>query len=179
MKICVYCASSPSVKEELKEQAKIIGGFIAKNNHILVYGGATGGLMDSVAQAARDDGGQVIGVIPKLLVETGRESNLPSEQIVVEDMNARKAKLKEISDIFIVLPGGYGTLDEFYDTITSGQLGYFDKKIFLVNFKNYFEGTILQTKKMQHENLGYQNRKNNLIVTGDAEETITKIESLE
>jgi uncharacterized protein (TIGR00730 family) len=180
MKICVYCASSPFVKDEFKEQAKILGKFIAQNNHVLVYGGATGGLMDIIAQAVRDNGGQaIIGIIPQLLIESGKESSLPTEKIIVADMNARKAKLKEISDIFVVLPGGYGTLDEYYDTITSGQLGYFDKKIFLINFENYFEGTILQAKKMREENLGYENRKNNLIIIKNVEESIEKIKELE
>jgi uncharacterized protein (TIGR00730 family) len=173
MKICVYCASSPFVKDEFKAQAKILGEFIAKNNHVLVYGGTTGGLMDVIAQTVVDNKGQtIIGIIPKLLIDDGRESNLPTKKIIVTDMNERKAKLKEISDVFVVLPGGYGTLDEYYDTIASGQLGYFDKKIFLVNFENYFEGIILQRKKMCDENLEYKNSKNNLIIVSSVDGVI-------
>ena len=175
MKVCVYCASSPFASETLKNQASIIGKFIADYNHTLVYGGATGGLMDAVAEAVRKNGGEVIGVIPQLIVDSGRKSNLPTQLFVVKDMNERKAMLKDLSDVFVVLPGGFGTLDEFYDTITSGLLGYFDKKIYLVNYENFFEGVIIMLKNAMRENLGYCNRKNNLVITGNAEETIEKI----
>ncbi|MDR0828572.1 MAG: TIGR00730 family Rossman fold protein [Prevotellaceae bacterium] len=178
MKICVYCASSPLASETLKNQAVIIGEFIAKNGHTLVYGGATGGLMDAVAQAASDNGGEIIGIIPQLIIENGRKSDLPTQLFVVKDMNERKAMLKEISDIFVVLPGGFGTLDEFYDTITSGVLGYFDKKIYLVNYENFYEGVILLIKNMIKENLGYCNRKNNLVITESAEDTVEKINNI-
>ena len=172
MKICVYCASSPLASETLKNQATVIGEFIAENNHTLVYGGATGGLMDAVAEAVSQRNGEIIGIIPQLIIDNGRKSNLPTELIVVKDMNERKAKLKEISDVFVVLPGGFGTLDEFYDTITSGLLGYFDKKIYLVNYDNFFEGVIIMLKNAIRENLGYCNRKNNLIITESAEKTV-------
>ena len=179
MKVCVYCASSPLASETLRNQAGIIGKFIAENGHTLVYGGATGGLMDATAEAVRENGGEVIGVIPELIIENGRKSDLPTELIIVKDMNERKAVLKELADIFVVLPGGFGTLDEFYDTITSGSLGYFDKKIFLVNYENFFEGVIMLIKNAQKENLGYSNRKTNLVITKDAEETVEQLKKYE
>jgi uncharacterized protein (TIGR00730 family) len=163
------------VSETLKNQAVIIGKFIAENGHTLVYGGATGGLMDAVAQSTRKNGGEVIGIVPEVIVENGRKSDLPTQLFVVKDINERKAMLKEISDIFVVLPGGFGTLDEFYDTITSSLLGYYNKKIYLVNYENFYEGVILLIKNMTKENLGYVNRKNNLVITESAEDTIEKI----
>ncbi|MDR1543876.1 MAG: TIGR00730 family Rossman fold protein [Prevotellaceae bacterium] len=178
MKICVYCASSPLASKTLINQAVTVGNFIAESGNVLVYGGATGGLMDAVAEAAREKNGEVIGIIPQLIIDNGRKSGLPTELIIVKDMNERKAKLKEISDIFVVLPGGFGTLDEFYDTITSGSLGYFDKKIILVNYENFYEGVIIQIKNMIKENLGYMNRKNNLIIVENAEEAVEKLKEI-
>lgn len=172
MKICVYCASSPFAGKHLLNLATKLGEFIAENGHTLIYGGSTGGLMDAVAEAVSKHNGEIIGIIPQLIIDNGRKSDLPTELIVVKDMNERKAKLKEISDVFVVLPGGFGTLDEFYDTITSGALGYFDKKIYLVNYENFFEGVIMLIKNMIKENLGYNKRKNNLVITENIEETI-------
>jgi len=175
MKICVYCASSPFAGKHLLDLATKLGEFIAENGHTLVYGGSTGGLMDAVAEAVSQRNGEIIGIIPQLIIDNGRKSDLPTELIVVKDMNERKAKLKEISDVFVVLPGGLGTLDEFYDTITSGALGYYDKKIYMVNYENFFEGVKLLIKNMIKENLGYSSRKNNLIITESVEETIESI----
>ena len=112
MNICVYCSSSDQVCDEFKQLATEFGKWMAVKGHALVYGGATGGLMSAVAQGVADAGGDIIGIIPDCIVEKGRKSDLPTELFVVGDMAERKTMLKEYADVFVVFPGGFGTLDE-------------------------------------------------------------------
>ena len=117
MNICVFCASAPQTSEAFKAEARLIGNFIAEQGHTLVYGGATGGLMDAVAEAVHEGGGDIIGVVPQVIVDKGRKSTLPDQLYIVGDMSERKEMMKEFSDVFIVLPGGFGTFDEMCDAI--------------------------------------------------------------
>ena len=119
MNICVYCSSSDLVCDEFKQLATEFGKWMAKSGHTLVYGGATGGLMGAVAEAVANVEGDIVGIIPECIVEKGRKSDLPTELFVVGDMAERKTMLKEYADLFVVFPGGFGTLDELFDTISS------------------------------------------------------------
>ncbi len=156
MNICVFCASSPAVKEAFKSDAYALGSYIAQEGHILIYGGATGGLMDSVAQGCADSHGEIVGVIPEMIVEKGRQSDLAQQLFIVEDMNERKALMKEHADLFVVLPGGYGTLDELFDVVASKMVGYHDKPIIVLNKDDYYRGLILQIETMDKEHLGHK-----------------------
>ena len=156
MNICVFCASSSSVSEEYRKEAYNLGSFIAQQGHSLVYGGATGGLMDSVAQGCADSHGEIIGVIPQMILDKGRESALPHQLFVVEDMNERKALMKEYADLFVVLPGGYGTFDELFDVLASKIVGYHDKALLILNSNDYYGGLLLQIETMEKNHLGHQ-----------------------
>jgi uncharacterized protein (TIGR00730 family) len=141
MNIAVYCSSSNHIAEHYKQAAFELGEFIAKSGNTLVYGGATGGLMDAVAEGSFSKNGKIIGVIAQAIIRMKRQSSLPSELIVVETMSQRKDKMKELSDMFVVLPGSYGTLDEMLDVITSGIVGEHNKTLVIINqagFYNYF-----------------------------------------
>lgn len=171
MNICVYCSSSDQVRDEFKQQATEFGKWLADKNHTLVYGGATGGLMSAVAQGASDAGGDIVGIIPDCIIEKGRKSDLPTELFIVGDMAERKSMMKEYSDVFVVFPGGFGTLDEMFDTISSCMVGEHDKPTILYNPDNFWMGLLLQLDKILKEGLGYKiTRNGNLKVVDTLEE---------
>ena len=171
MNICVYCSSSDQVRDEFKQQATEFGNWLADKAHTLVYGGATGGLMSAVAQGASNAGGDIVGIIPDCIIEKGRKSDLPRELFIVGDMAERKSMMKEYSDVFVVFPGGFGTLDEMFDTISSCMVGEHDKPTILYNPDNFWMGLLLQLDKILKEGLGYKiTRNGNLKVVDTLEE---------
>jgi len=151
MNIAVFCSSSNRINKKYKELAFSLGNYIAQNNHVLVYGGATGGLMDAVADGAHDQNGEIIGVIPKSIIELNRQSAFPSQIIEVGNMSERKARMQSISDIFIVLPGSYGTMDEMMDVISAGIVGEHNKKIIVINQDGFYNHLLKQIELMQKE----------------------------
>jgi len=141
MNIAVYCSSSNNIADCYKAAAFSLGEFIAESGNVLVYGGGTGGLMDSVAEGAKSRDGRIIGVIPLSILRMKRLSSLPTELIEVKTLIERKERMQIISDVFVILEGGYGTLDEMLDVITAGIVGEHKKAVFLVNnngFYNHF-----------------------------------------
>ena len=160
MNSCVYCSSSDQVCDEFKQQANEFGKWLASKGHALVYGGATGGLMSAVAEGASESEGDIIGIIPECIVEKGRKSDLPTELFVVGDMAERKTMLKEYADVFVVLPGGFGTLDEMFDTISSCMVDEHDKPTILFNPDNFWTGLLLQFDKILKAGLGYKFTRN-------------------
>lgn len=151
MKIAVFCSSSNHISDHFKQLAFQLGEWIAANGNILVYGGATGGLMDSVAEGARSKNGEIIGVIPQAVIKMNRQSSLPTQLITVETMSERKAQMKELSDVFIVLPGSYGTLDEMLDIVVSGIVGEHKKKLIIVNQGGFYDYLLSQIDLMRSE----------------------------
>lgn len=151
MKIAVYCSSSNSIAENFKQAAFSFGKSLAKQGHTLVYGGATGGLMDATAEGFSSENGEIIGIIPEIILRSGRESKLPTQLIITADMSERKQKMREIADVFVVLPGGYGTLDEMFDVIAAGTVGEHKKPLFCVNEEGFFDDLLKQIEKMKQE----------------------------
>ena len=114
-----------------------------------MYGGATGGLMDAVAEGAADYRGEIIGVIPESIIRMNRLSKLPTQQIITADMGERKKRLKLESDAFVVLPGGYGTLDEMFDVIASGSVGEHRKPLICLNINGFYDSLIRLSEQMK------------------------------
>ena len=121
--ICVYCGSNSGRHPEYAEQAHAFGSEMARRGIALVYGGGKVGLMGVVADAVLAGGGKVIGVIPRQLVELEVAHPGLSELVVVETMHQRKTRMYELSDAFVALPGGFGTMDEMFEMLTWAQLG--------------------------------------------------------
>lgn len=151
MNIAVFCSSSNHIDVRYKKEAFLLGEMIAESGNTLVFGGATGGLMDSVAEGARSKNGEIIGVIPQAVIKMNRQSPLPTELIIVETMSERKAKMKEFSDVFIVLPGSYGTLDEMLDIVASGVVGEHKKQLIIVNQNGFYNNFLEQIEFMRSE----------------------------
>lgn len=137
-RICVFCGSSPGVDPAYAEAARELGRLIGENGHALVFGGGNVGLMGEVARAARNAGAPVIGVLPSFL--RGLEPPLKSaeELIVTPDLQQRKARMLALADAFVILPGGLGTLDEYFEVITTTQLRVHAKPIIVVDVTNYY-----------------------------------------
>ncbi|TRM11228.1 TIGR00730 family Rossman fold protein [Lentibacillus cibarius] len=138
-RLAVFCGSSDCVSDAYRQGAIRLGKELARKEITLVYGGASVGLMGAVANAVLENGGQAIGVIPELLKD--REMAHPdlTELYVVQSMHERKAKMTDLADGFIALPGGPGTLEEFMEIFTSAQLGVHQKPLGLLNTNHYYD----------------------------------------
>jgi uncharacterized protein (TIGR00730 family) len=137
--ICVYCASTPGKDPRLLDIARDFGRCLAKSGLQLVYGGVGIGLMGALADGALDAGGKVVGIIPEPLLALELAHPRLSELQVVADMHARKQLMAERADGFVVLPGGSGTMDEFFEIFTWAQLGFHHKPLAILNGHGYYE----------------------------------------
>ncbi len=137
--VCVYCGSSSGRRKDYAEAAAALAERLVKHNMNLVYGGASVGIMGEIADAVLDAGGQVIGVMPRALVEKEVQHDGLTELLVVDSMHERKLKMAEISDGFIAMPGGLGTLEELFEILTWAQLGFHQKPCALLNVASYYD----------------------------------------
>ena len=136
--VTVFCASSSVVDEKYFGAAREAGEKIAKRGWALVYGGGNIGLMGVLSRAAREHGGEVVGVIPRALLEAGFGDREVSELIVTEGLRDRKAIMDERGDAFLALPGGLGTLEEILEVLTLKQLGYHGKPVVVLDLDGYY-----------------------------------------
>ncbi|MFP4845785.1 TIGR00730 family Rossman fold protein [Winogradskyella sp. PE311] len=146
--ISVFCGSSEGNDSKIISEAYSLGATLAKQNIALVYGAAKIGIMGKVAQGAIDDDGKVIGIIPVFLKTKEIVHKGLTELIVTENMHDRKILMYEKSDGFIIIPGGFGTMDEFFEITTWGQLGLHTKPIGILNTNGYYDALIAQCKMM-------------------------------
>ena len=136
--LCVYCGSSSGNHPEYAEQARAFGAEMARRGIALVYGGGKVGLMGTVADAVLAAGGQAIGVIPRQLVELEVAHPGLTELQVVETMHQRKTRMYELSDAFVALPGGFGTMDEMFEMLTWAQLGLHRYPCAFLDVRDYY-----------------------------------------
>ena len=140
--VCVYCGSRPGENPAFADAARSVGTWIGQRGGQLVYGGGRSGLMGTVAEATRQAGGRVVGVIPQALVDKELANRLCDELHIVQTMHERKAMMAERSDTFLALPGGIGTFEELFEVWTWRQLGYHDKPIGLLNVAGYYDALL-------------------------------------
>jgi len=140
--LCVYCGSRPGNSPEFAAMARAVGTWIGLHDGQLVYGGGHNGLMGILADAALAAGARVIGVIPKALVEKEWAHTGCTELHIVENMHERKRIMAEHADAFLALPGGIGTLEEFFEVWTWRQLGYHDKPVGLLNMDGFYDSLL-------------------------------------
>ncbi|MGV8805518.1 MAG: LOG family protein [Polaromonas sp.] len=141
--LCVYCGSRSGNNPEFADLARQVGRWIGEHGGQLVYGGGRSGLMGILADAALDAGARVIGVIPKALVEKEYAHTGCTELHIVETMHERKRIMAEHADAFLALPGGIGTLEEFFEVWTWRQLGYHDKPVGLLNLNGFYDSLLV------------------------------------
>jgi uncharacterized protein (TIGR00730 family) len=141
-RVCVFSGSSPGADLAYRAAARDLGLRLAERGVEVVYGGASVGPMGAVADAALEEGGRVIGVIPQSLVDREVAHTGLSELVVVGSMHERKAVMAELSDAFVALPGGVGTLEELFEVYTWNQLGLHAKPLGLFDVRGYFDGLV-------------------------------------
>ena len=138
-RICVYCGSNPGRLPVYRESARELGHELAGRGLGLVYGGASVGVMGAVADGVLEKGGEAIGVIPRSLATRAVAHGGLKDLIVVSSMHERKARMAELSDGFIALPGGWGTFEELFEMLTWAQLGFHEKPCGMLNIASYYD----------------------------------------
>ena len=170
--ICVFCGSRSGGNPLYAAAAREVGAYLAHNNIQLVYGGGDVGLMGMLADSALEAGGEVSGVITRSLLEKEVGHQGLSELHIVETMHERKAKMVDLSDAFIALPGGFGTFDELFEVLTWRQLGIHDKPIGILNVEGYFDSLLNFVDYMVAENFLHQAHRALLCVSYTVEELV-------
>ena len=174
--VCVFCGANAGLRPVFSDAAKALGTLMARRNLAVVYGGGNVGLMGVLADAALTAGGEVIGVIPKSLMERELAHTGVSELHVVATMHERKALMADLSDAFIALPGGFGTLDEFFEILTWAQLGIHSKPCGVLNVDSYFDNLLAFLDRAVKEGLLLAQNRRLFAVEHDAS---TLLEALE
>lgn len=177
--ICVFCGSSPGRQPEYAEAARHLGRSLAISGRRLVYGGGNVGLMGVLADAALEHRGEVTGVIPRHLVDREVAHSGLSCLRVVDSMHQRKQAMADLSDAFVVLPGGLGTLEEFFEIWTWGQLGLHRKPYGLLNVAGYFDPLLAFLDHAVAERFVSTDHRALLRVADDAEALLSSLEAYE
>jgi uncharacterized protein (TIGR00730 family) len=153
--LAVFCGSKSGNNPLFENHAKQLGYILASKKITLIYGGGNKGIMGAVANAVLEKKGKVTGIIPQLLTDREHSHQGLTELIIVEDMHIRKKMLYEKCDAAIILPGGFGTLDELFEMLTWNQLSIHSKKIFILNTAGFYNHLLAHAKTMLHENFLY------------------------
>ena len=174
--LAVFCGSKGGNNPVFVDQAKELGQLLARENITLIYGGGNKGIMGAVANAALAEKGAVIGIIPKALTEWENHHEGITELIIVESMHARKLMLYDRCDAAIILPGGFGTLDELFEMLTWNQLSIHDKRIFILNTAGYYDHLIAHIMHMQHENFLYDKMEDKIVIVETVSEMLPHLQ---
>lgn len=173
--VVVFCGSKTGQNPLFVKHAAELGKLIALLNLRLVYGGGNKGLMAAIANSVLQHGGQVMGVMPKILTEWEHQHEGLTELIVVPDMHTRKKMMYEMCDAGIVLPGGFGTLDEMFEMLTWNTLKIHDKKIYVLNSDGFYNHLKLHLQMMYKEGFLYEAPEERLIFCDTPVEIFNKI----
>ncbi len=177
--ICIYCGSSDQVNAEYLQAAVDMGAALVERGLRLIYGGGGTGMMGALADEVLENGGEVIGIIPKMfetpeLLHTGL-----TELLVVDDINTRKTCMAEMSDAFVALPGGFGTFDELFEILTWSQIGLHRCPIGVLNTQEYFSSLIALIEHARQEGFIYNEHIDLLITESDPQTLLTRMEVFE
>jgi len=167
--LTVFCGSKSGNNPSFLQFASALGELLAQKNIVLVYGGGNKGLMGALANGCLDQGGKVIGIMPKLLLEWEAQHTGLTELIITENMHDRKKILYEKGDAGLILPGGMGTLDELFEMLTWNNLKIHNKKVFILNIDGYYDALIQLLENMDKNGFMYDNWKDRIIVCPSVE----------
>lgn len=175
--VCVYTGSSPGAGDSYRAAAVQFAEALAQHELGLVFGGARVGLMGALADAVMARGGQVIGVIPKMLLDLEVAHHGVTDLQIVESMHARKARMAELSDAFVALPGGYGTMEEIFEMMTWRQLALHAKPMGLLNTSGYFDHLMAFLDHMVGEQFLRPSCRRSLEADGDPARLLAKLKA--
>jgi uncharacterized protein (TIGR00730 family) len=176
-RICLFCGSSTGVAPDYARAATELGARLARAGVGLVYGGGRVGLMGAAADGALEAGGEVIGVIPRSICDLEVEHRGLTELHVVDSMHERKRLMHELSDGFVTLPGGHGTFDELFETITWLQLGYHRKPVGLLNVAGYYDSLLAMLDHALEQGFLTPHVRELLLVEDDLGDLLERLEA--
>ena len=174
--VAVFCGSKDGENPLYAKHAKELGKLIAVLDLKLIYGGGKKGLMGAIANSALENGGKVMGVIPKILIEWEQQHEGLTELSIVPDMHTRKKMMYDLCDAAIVLPGGFGTLDEFFEMLTWKTLKIHNKKIYVLNTAGFYNHLHNHAKHAEKEGFLYEDAEERFIFCNTPAELFNKIE---
>jgi uncharacterized protein (TIGR00730 family) len=177
--VCVFCGSTPGVDELYVDAARAMGQLLARHRVTMVYGGGRAGLMGAAADAALDDGGRVVGVMPRALWAREVGHTGLSELLVVDTMHERKALLAERADAFIALPGGIGTLEELFEVWTWATLGIHTKPVALLNVGGFWDPLLAMIDHLVDQGFVRLQSRAMLLADDDPARLLARLESYE
>jgi len=165
--LAVFCGSRDGIDGLYIKHAQQLGKLMAENNIRMIYGGGSSGLMGLIADAVMQNNGKVTGIIPHVLVEWERQHHGITELIVADDMHVRKKKMYELCDAAVILPGGFGTLDELFEMLTWNQLSIHDKKIFILNSAGFFDHLLAHIDRLEKQGFLYETARERITVINE------------
>ncbi len=175
--ICVYCSSSNNLDEKFYKVSQELGERLALNGYNMVYGGTTVGMMGVIANNALKNGAEVIGVIPERIAEFGLKHPVLAKVIITKDMRERKATMEKYADIFVAMPGGFGTFEEIFEIIVAKQLNYHNKPIVFVNFDGYYDNMLKMFDTVYENRFAKEEMKSLYFVANNLDEMFDYIKS--
>jgi uncharacterized protein (TIGR00730 family) len=175
--ICVFCGSSPGVRPEYTTAARKLGKVLSDRNLTLVYGGGNVGMMGQIAHAVVENGGRVTGVMPKAIADMEVAYTDLADLRIVDSMHARKALMAELSDGFIALPGGLGTLEEIVEALTWAQLGFHTKPCGFLNPCGYYDSLLSFINQMADQQFIQPAHRELILVEEDPEALLDSFET--
>ena len=170
--LAVFCGSKNGNDPLFCEHAKQLGYLLAQKKITLIYGGGNKGIMGAIANAVLERNGRVVGIMPKILTGIEHQHYGLTEMFEVPDMHTRKRMLYEKCDAALILPGGYGTMDEFFEMLTWNQLNIHDKKIFILNTSGFYDHLISFIHKMENQDFLYHKIVDRLTIVSSPDELI-------
>lgn len=176
-KLAIFCGSRKGKNELYEQHARELALLLAREKIELIYGGGKNGLMGVVADTVMQAGGVVRGVIPQVLTQWEHQHEGISELFVVDDMHVRKRKLYELCDAAIILPGGFGTLDELFEILTWNQLSIHDKGIFILNSGGFYDHLLKHAEVMETEGFLYTGPSSQITVLQEPQEFLQHLKN--
>ncbi|ASV30439.1 LOG family protein [Maribacter cobaltidurans] len=176
-RVTVFCGSSSGTENIYQEQASLLGQTLAKHDIELIYGGANVGLMGAVADGVLNNGGKVIGVLPNFLKSKEIAHEHLTELILVDTMHQRKTKMNDLSDGVIAMPGGFGTLEEFFEMLTWAQLGLHKKPIAILNIDGFYDSLNVLVQTMVDKGFLKEVNQKMLLVSDNIDELLEKMKN--
>lgn len=153
MKIAIFCSASNGIAPLYFKMTEELGRWAAGNGHSIVFGGCSSGLMECVAEAAHEAGGQTVGVVPTIVEAAGRASENMDVEIRCDNLSDRKELMASRSDVFVALPGGIGTLDEIFTAAAAATIGYHRKPVILYNMDGFWDSLIALLDDLQQRGM--------------------------
>ena len=170
MKIAIFCSANDKIDPDFFKETAHLGRRCAEEGHTIVFGGTNQGLMDCVAKAAHEAGGQVVGIVPTIIEKGGHNSAYMDIHIPCVNLSDRKELMNTQCDIAVALPGGIGTLDEIFTLAASATIGYHDKRVVLFNIKGFWDALLHLLDHLQAQGMIRGNYRQTIVVANSVDE---------